>query len=335
MNADDVFAIVLVNSQRIVDLDSVRIVNAHRWKISEVRACTRVRSRDQSGGRFHFRRTKRFFDTCDYQKAISVIGQTSGAREYVVRCISHVGGANELLENLFDLVAGPVLHPGLDAIDNGDEIRQDLAAMLHETLHDVRKPIAGFFALALSSTACLFCCYLVLRPGNKVQHIAFKEHGVLRQGVEDGRTRSRRRLGEEQLGKLGSGVFATVAERFPEQRDIDLSESLLNPFLDCFHSFRKVRFPNGAVNDRDTIAAYAQMSPARVNNHKAIALLFSDVTGSQLIGVEEFDDLTFKEHEKIVFLPELDYDKPFAEPTNGFPTSSRKQVPARRVPGSG
>src|SRR5688572_12158250 len=102
MNADDVFAVVLVNSQRIVDLDRVRIVIAHRWSISVVPACTRVLSRDQSDGRLHFRSSKRFFDTCEYQRAISVIGQTSGAREYVVRCISRVGGANELLENLFE-----------------------------------------------------------------------------------------------------------------------------------------------------------------------------------------------------------------------------------------
>jgi hypothetical protein len=65
------------------------------------------------------------------------------------------------------------------------------------------------------------------------------------------------------------------------------------------------------------------MTPARINDLQPIALLFSHISRPQLIGVEEFNDVTFKEHEKIcLFCPKLDYDKPVAEPANGFPTPS-------------
>jgi hypothetical protein len=34
---------------------------------------------------------------------------------------------------------------------------------------------------------------------------------------------------------------------------------------------------------------------------KAVAFLLSNIAGPQLVGVEEFNDLAFKEHEKISF----------------------------------
>ena len=56
---------------------------------------------------------------------------------------------------------------------------------------------------------------------------------------------------------------------------------------------------SGAVHDGDAVAVDANLAPARIDDLRAIALLLSDVTRPQLIVVEEFNDLTFKEHEKI------------------------------------
>ena len=53
------------------------------------------------------------------------------------------------------------------------------------------------------------------------------------------------------------------------------------------------------MHNGDAVAVHAEMTAAGIDNLKAITLLFSDVSRPQLIGVEEFNDLTFKEHEKI------------------------------------
>ena len=53
------------------------------------------------------------------------------------------------------------------------------------------------------------------------------------------------------------------------------------------------------MHDGDAVAIDAEVTAAGIDNLKAITLLLSDVTRPQLIGVEEFNDLTFKEHEKI------------------------------------
>ena len=55
------------------------------------------------------------------------------------------------------------------------------------------------------------------------------------------------------------------------------------------------------MHDGDAVAVHAEMTAPRVDDLKAITFLFSDVSRPQLIGVEEFNDLTFKEHEKISF----------------------------------
>ena len=61
----------------------------------------------------------------------------------------------------------------------------------------------------------------------------------------------------------------------------------------------KISFVSGAVNNRDAVAIDAEVAPAWVDDLKPIALLFSYVTRPQLICIEEFNDLTFEEHEKI------------------------------------
>jgi hypothetical protein len=53
------------------------------------------------------------------------------------------------------------------------------------------------------------------------------------------------------------------------------------------------------VHDGDAVAIDAHMTSAGIDHLKAIPLLFSDVARPQLIRVEEFNDLTFEEHEKI------------------------------------
>ena len=53
------------------------------------------------------------------------------------------------------------------------------------------------------------------------------------------------------------------------------------------------------MHDGDAVAVHAEMSASWIDYLKAITLLFSDISGPQLVGVEEFNDLAFKEHEKI------------------------------------
>ena len=73
------------------------------------------------------------------------------------------------------------------------------------------------------------------------------------------------------------------------------------------------------MHNGDPVAVHAEMTAPGVDNLKAITFLLPDVSRPQLIGVEEFNDLTFKEHEKISFFRQrLDYVKPPAEPANGF-----------------
>ena len=55
------------------------------------------------------------------------------------------------------------------------------------------------------------------------------------------------------------------------------------------------------MDDDHAVSIYAKVTAARIDDLKAIALLFSNEARLQLIGFEEFNDLTFKEHEKISF----------------------------------
>ena len=78
----------------------------------------------------------------------------------------------------------------------------------------------------------------------------------------------------------------------------------MNPVQDASCDCREFILRRGAVNDGDAVSIHAEMTTSGIDDLKAIAFLFSDVTRPQLIGVEEFNDLTFKEHEKISFSTE-------------------------------
>jgi hypothetical protein len=55
------------------------------------------------------------------------------------------------------------------------------------------------------------------------------------------------------------------------------------------------------MDDGDPIGAYTDIPSSGINNLEAVPFLFPDVAWLQLVRVEEFNDLAFKEHEKISF----------------------------------
>ena len=88
-------------------------------------------------------------------------------------------------------------------------------------------------------------------------------------------------------------------QRLPKQLDVHLRLPGSDFLQDSFGKTRELAFAGGAVHNCNTVSVYAEVAAAWIDHLKTITFLFADESGTQFVGVEEFDDLAFKEHEKI------------------------------------
>jgi hypothetical protein len=110
------------------------------------------------------------------------------------------------------------------------------------------------------------------------------------------------RFGKEEFGQFGRLELATAAsDGLPQQRDIDFGLASMNLAQDALRDLWEFTLRGCAMHNGDPVAVHAEMTAPGIDNLKAITFLLPDESRPQLIVVEEFNDLTFKEHEKISF----------------------------------